>query len=290
MKKLIEEFKGAIHKLHISGFENIDLLLKLTVSDIENKTNLSYQVTPILEKLVQYANLYVHLDEDEQTELFKMNQTDFFSKLFEIMQLSSTILGKLLELGIIHPVLASNLSFEDMWDSQEEVMELLAEMREILPDESLAKECISNYLTIVIVTYQQNFMCIRIPKLRYAMLTENYQMALEELSTYVQKKLELESGIEATCSLVDSYLYQGLLNMKDSECIERLLAKVEESEFDYYGVEEEAFDLDELDNQEYFNLLLLRLDNRYRRQKSAYYFYGEKQKEVAKYHEKCKKL
>lgn len=290
MKQLIKEFKKVVNELHIVELEDIDLLLKLTVDDIENQTDLSYKVTPILEKLKYYSDIYVHLDEDEQTELLRMNQTNFFNKIFYVIRLANRIIDELLICGILHPVIEGCMVFEDMLDTEEDFMELLEEIKEMLPAQEIRKEKIQTYRRLVVAEYQQNLTDTKIPNLLKAMITENYQMALEELSTYIQKKLELESGMEKTCSLITSYLYQALLDMKDSKCIERLLAKVEESEFDYYGVGEGVLDLDELDNNEYFNLLLLQLDNRYRRQKSAYYFYGEKQKKITEYQEKCKKL
>lgn len=279
-QELLEELKVCLKDLNISGLENIDLLSQLTSKDIINQTELSYQVTPILKKLLEYANIHIYIDAEEQTELFSMNQTNFFSKVLNITRLSEEILSNLFILGILHPVLDVKIEFDDVTDSQEDCMGILSEIQDIVEKESNINKNIELYHRKTVGIYQQKFIEIVLPILKQDMLENNYEGALNLLSEYTKMKLNFISGMECESYFIMTKICQKLHNMLNPECIDYLTDLIED----------EILDIGELDDEEYFNLLILQFENRYLREKSCHYYYREKEEIMSQYLEKCKKM
>lgn len=302
MKEIIEKLNNAFMELGINEIGNMELLLKLSREDIEKKTDLSYQVTPILEHLLKLSRIYVYLGDDEGNELLMMNQTDFFSKIHYITRLSEKLLDEFRIQGVIHPVLASDFDFGDVIDSQEdcafaldEIYEILAKRKEERDEweeetridsfESL-EDSISSQISIysdrVAGYYQVVFYRQVVPKLRDDMFSENYQHALEVLSNYIDLKTKLLAGLDEDNSLYLTDVAINLHRSLDHWIVEDIQNKIE--------IEEDGFDQEELTDEEYFNLLILMFENRYQRQKSCRFYYYEQLQEVETYKEKCKKM
>lgn len=302
MKEIIEKLNNAFMELGINEIGNMELLLKLSREDIEKKTDLSYQVTPILEHLLKLSRIYVYLGDDEGNELLMMNQTDFFSKIHYITRLSEKLLDEFRIHDVIHPVLASDFDFGDVIDSQEdcafaldEIYEILAKRKEERDEweeetrmdsfESL-EDSISSQISIysdrVAGYYQVVFYRQVVPKLRDDMFSENYQHALEVLSNYIDLKTKLLAGLDEDNSLYLTDVAINLHRSLDHWIVEDIQNKIE--------IEEDGFDQEELTDEEYFNLLILMFENRYQRQKSCRFYYYEQLQEVETYKEKCKKM
>lgn len=299
MKEILENLNNAFEELRIEKIENIELLLNLTKEDIENGTDISYQVTPILERLLELSRIYLYLD-DELDELYMMNQTYFFSKIQNITELSEKILDELKKRGIIHPILASDFEFEDTLDSQEECTYALERIKETLEKMDEEKEEIeedledtddsNNFLISQITTYYDRvvgyyqivFSRQVVPELREDMFSEDYQHAIGVLSDYINLKLKLLSGFDEDNSIYLTDIAIDLHNSLDDWIVEDIQNRIE--------IEEDAFDQEELTDEEYFNLLILMFENRYQRQKSCRFYYHEQLQEVETYKEKCKKM
>ena len=299
MKEILENLNNAFEELRIEKIENIELLLNLTKEDIENGTDISYQVTPILEQLLELSRIYLYLD-DELDELYMMNQTYFFSKIQNITELSEKILDEFKKRGIIHPILASDFKFEDTLDSQEECTYALERIKETLEKMDEEKEEIeedledtddsNNFLISQITTYYDRvvgyyqivFSRQVVPELREDMFSEDYQHAIGVLSDYINLKLKLLSGFDEDNSIYLTDIAIDLHNSLDDWIVEDIQNRIE--------IEEGAFDQEELTDEEYFNLLILMFENRYQRQKSCRFYYHEQLQEVETYKEKCKKM
>ena len=295
IKEIIEKLNGAFEELGIEKIENMELLLNLTREDIEKKTNLSYQVTPILEQLLKLSRIYVYLSDDEENELLMMNQTDFFSKIHYITRLSEKLLDEFRIQDVIHPVLASDFEFGDVIDSQEDCAFALNEIYEILAkrkeerdewEEETRMDSISSQISVysdrVSGYYQVVFYRQVVPKLRDDMFSENYQHALEVLSDYIDLKTKLLAGLDEDNSLYLTDVAINLHRSLDDWIVEDIQNRIE--------IEEDEFDTEELTDEEYFNLLVLMFENRYQRQKSCCFYYHEELCEVETYKEKCKKM
>ena len=279
-QELIEKFKSLVKKLHISGFENIDLLLKLTRKDIENQTDLSYAVTILLEKLQQYSNIYCYLDEEEQEELLSWNHDDFFGKIIEMIRISDDIIDVLFLMGIAHPILEANMELDDTIDSKEDYIEYFEELKEILPEEdSYLLDDIKMYHKVSVEPYKQHFQGIVVPTLKETMLEDNYEKALNCLADYISIKLKFESNSVDNINLILAKISEELHQLLNSETIHKITDMIEE----------EDLDTDDLEEEEYLNLVILMFENRYLRHKSCRYYYKEKLKEATSYYEKCKK-
>lgn len=299
MEENIKELNNAFVELGMEKIENLELLLKLTKEDIEKETELCYQLIPVFEQLLKFSRIYVYLDDDEKNELLMMNQTDFFSKIHYITRLSEELLNKFRIQGIMHPIITSDFEFEDTLDSQEECVSVLEEIKEILEEIDKEKEeefkmqsyelqknplssQISAYSDRVAGYYQVVFYRQVVPKLKDDMFLEKYQHALEVLSNYIELKLKLLAGLDEDNFLYLTDIAINLHNSLDSWIIENIYNRIE--------IEGEKFDPEELEEEEYFQLLILRFENRYQRQKSCQYYYHEKLLETEIYKEKCKKL
>lgn len=306
MKEIIEKLNHAFEKLGIEKIENIECLLNLTKEDVEKETNLSYQVTFILEKLLTFSRIYAYLDDDEVNELLAMNQTDFFSKINAITRLSEQLLDEFRTKGIIHPILASDFELEDIIFSQEDCASILGEMNSILiqreqekndledeledilemdsfdSQENSISSQISTYFDRVAGYYQIVFSRQVIPELRDAMFADNYQYALEKLSDYIDLKLKLLGGLDDDNSLYLCDIAIHLHELLDTEIVDDIYNRIE--------IEGEQFDSEDLDDEEYLNLLILMFENRYQRQKSCRYYYHEQLLETEICKEKCKKM
>lgn len=302
MKKIIEELTNVFQKLGIKRMENVELLLDLTKEDIEKQTDLNDRVTLILEKLLRLSHIYVWLDDDEENELLAMNQTDFFSKIHYVVRLSEQLLDEFRKAGIIHPILATDFELEDIISSQEDCISILAEISNILSTEnqenddfedesdidsfnSLEKSIfsqISTYFDRVTGYYQVVFFRQVIPVLRDAMFVDDYQNALEKLSDYIDLKLKLLGGLDDDNSLYLCDIAVRLQGLLDAEIVGDIYSRME--------IEGEQFDPEELEDDEYLNLLILMFQNRYHKHKACRYYYHTQLLETEICKEKCKKL
>lgn len=306
MKEIIEKLNHAFKELGIEKIENIEFLLSLTKEDIKKQTNLSYQITFILEQLLKLSRIYVYLDDDEENELLAMNQTDFFSKIHAITRLSEQLLDEFRNKGIIHPILASDFELEDIICSQEDCASILGEINSILiqreqeknnledeledvleissfdSQENSISAKISAYFDRVAGYYHVVFSRQVIPELRDAMFIDNYQYALEKLSNYIDFKLKLLGGLDDDNSLYLCDLAIHLHELLDTEIVGDIYNRI--------AIEGEQFDSEDLDDEEYLNLLILMFENRYHRQKSCRYYYHAQLLETEICKEKCKKM
>lgn len=280
MLEQISLFKDLTNNLEISGFENIDLLLKLTKEDISMQTELSYKVTILLQKLLDLSNIYIYLNEDEETELLCWNQNDFFSKIMYLLNIASSIIGEMYTLNLIHPVLDTNIELEDIIDSKEDLLDTLNNIRDICSYDIDIIDYIENYDEMTVEPYQIYFKSLVVPNLKDAMLNDDYDKAITTLIDYINLKLRFESNNVDNIKLILTDISQELHKRLDPEIVDNISCLIENDELD----------IDDLDDSEYFNLSVLSFENRYQKQKICQHYYQEKLKESNYYHKKCKKM
>lgn len=326
MKEKMKKLESAFEELGLEKIEKLDFLLKLTKKDIRNSTDLSYQVTPILEHLLMLSRVYEYLEDEEENELLKMNQTDFFSKIHYVTALSEQILEELIKNGILHPILETEMELEDMKDSCEYYVSILHEIKKILSrwendnydadyEEDYYDDCDEDdygeddydeddYYDDCVMDSdpQMDFITTDI-SIYFDKVVGYYQILFEKQVVPKLRKDMLEENYSHALEVLINYinlklkLLSGLdednsLYLSDIALrLHQLLneEKVEEIKR-RIEIDGENFDPEELDDVEYLQLLILMFENKYQRQKSCQYYYKGQSLEVEEYKKKCKKL
>ena len=282
MREMMDELNHKLRELNMEEIKDIELLLNFTEEDTRKETDLSYQVTPIFERLLNLSMACVYLDDDDMSEIFSMNQTDFFRKIYCVAKLSNKIITFFVNQETLHPILDTTLDFENILIFQRSCLVLLDDLNRVL--DAICKEeysnggvelgSIENTVSLSISTYLdsrtdcfQKLLKQTIPMLKKSEQVGNYQQAFNILINYIDSKLELLSGLDTNNILCLSDICKQLHQLLDNEIVEYICSRIE--------LDGKNTINDELDGRGRLNLMILLFENRYQRLQSCKYYYRE---------------